>query len=102
MIKTLYVKVNLLSCSPTIVFLPSCDRYFHQFDASLPFFFNLIILRSSYNYVRRSDNYPETVIGIDIIINFEQVLDRDYFQLDAIEFEKLKSFVFCFENVPNA
>ena len=65
---------------------PSLRRYFHQIDASLPFFIYLIILSSSNNYLRRSDKYLETVIQIDLIFNIEQVLERDYFILQPIEF----------------
>ena len=96
---TLYVRVNLRSCTQTMVSFLSCDRYFHHLYASLPVSFFLLILNSSNNYLRRSDKNLETVSNISTIFNFEQVLDSELILLQVIDSEKLKCVVSCFENV---
>jgi hypothetical protein len=82
-----------------MVSFPSGYRYFDQLYACLLFSFFLLILSSSNNYLRRSDKYLETISKIDVIFNFEQVLDRELILLQVLDCEKLKSVVSCFDNV---
>jgi hypothetical protein len=86
-------------CPPVKVLLPSRECYFHQLDACLVFSIKQLILSSCNNYLRRIHLCMEAISFIlDIIFNFEQVLDCEFFWLQVPNSEKLNS-IFCSENV---
>ena len=89
------------SSSPVQAIILSRDWYFHQLDASLlsVFFILVLILSSSNNYLRRSYLYLKTFSEIDAgILNFEEVLNSEYFWILVTEREQLKSIISCSEN----